>query len=66
MTTTVTATRTHAVHHPRASQRLAIDPYRVEDTAWTRDEIMAARGGFAVPASSARRSRPSTTRRRHR
>ena len=61
--TTITPPR---VHHPRASQRLALDPYRVEDMTWTRSEILAARG-YAVDGGNPATDAPRPTRHaRHR
>ena len=52
----MTTTQVHETRR-RTSPRLAIDPYRVEDIAWTRDEILAARG-YPTTCATATRPRP--------
>jgi len=44
MTTATRTNPTKAVAHRPTSRRFAIDPYRIEDIAWTREEILRARG----------------------
>lgn len=43
--------RTHP--HP-GTRRLALDPYRIEDTTWTREEILRARGEWPTRWEQAR------------
>jgi hypothetical protein len=53
-----TATLTHRpahVAHRVTSKRLAIDPYRIEDFAWTRAEILRARHLPTRTASTTRK-----------
>jgi hypothetical protein len=53
MATATSSPRTHRPGHPR-SRRLALDPYRVDDMTFTREEILRARG--MLPAKRRRRS----------
>jgi hypothetical protein len=56
--TTATISRPARPHH-RGSQQLALDPYRIDEMTFTREEILRARGQWPSRPVRHRRTRSS-------